>query len=642
MRSAGLFERRAARRTVAGFARKSIATWIALALALLFVVPGAYMWGARAAIQERRLSAEQQLDIYVLGLRSELARYDYLPEVFAKSGDIVALLARSDDPEAVDRVNRYLEEVNRGAQTSAIYVLDLNGVVRAASNWSAADSFVGMDLSFRPYFIDALSGRTGRFYGIGTTSGLPGYYFSQGISKGGRVIGVAAVKVSLDRLEQTWRGARDMLLVTDADGVILLSSRPDWKFRTLQPLEPGVVDRIKRARQFETVSLQPLDLTFERELSEREHIVRLDTRATGAWGGEAVWWADGRSGGRFLAMTRPLSDADWRVIVLWDLAGAEAHARNVSLSAALATALVGLGALYLIQRRRAVQQRLAAKAALERAYDDLERKVIDRTADLTSANEQLRLEAERRQENERVLRTAQDALVHASKLAIIGQMASGVAHELNQPLAALHTLADNTRVFLERGNAGAATENLTLIGQLIQRMGRITGELKTFGRKSAVRLEPVDVKPVVENALFLIEHRLKAEKVDLRLSLPAGPVVAVCDGERLGQILVNLVTNAIDAMKGCPVRRLEIAAREQDERTVISVRDTGPGIAAEVADRLFEPFFTTKAAGAGLGLGLAISAEIARDFGGALRAANHPEGGAAFTVELVTAREHAQ
>jgi C4-dicarboxylate-specific signal transduction histidine kinase len=289
------------------------------------------------------------------------------------------------------------------------------------------------------------------------------------------------------------------------------------------------------------------------------------------------------------------------------------------------------------ERRRHLRDRLAAREALQQAHDELERKVEERTADLSAANTRLQAEVAERTRAERTLRAAQDELVQAGKLAVIGQLAAGLAHELNQPLAALATLSGNARKFLARGDEESAGSNLERIGELVKRMGRLTGQLKSYARKSSGKPQAVPVRQAVDNALFLLEQRLKRAGATVQLDLPNESLTAWCDANRLEQVLVNLAGNALDAMDGLPAPALEISARRDGERIVVAVRDHGPGLSDEARGRLFEPFFTTKEAGSGLGLGLPISAGIVADFGGSLAGDNHPQGGAVFTLEIPAA-----
>jgi two-component system C4-dicarboxylate transport sensor histidine kinase DctB len=265
--------------------------------------------------------------------------------------------------------------------------------------------------------------------------------------------------------------------------------------------------------------------------------------------------------------------------------------------------------------------------------------VAERTSDLVATNEHLSREVAERQRAEQVLREAQDELVHAGKMAVLGQMSAGMTHELNQPLAALRTLSDNALVLLARNRTDDVQNNLTLISQLTERMGKITGQLKAFARKSPLHLGPVSVRQALGNALALLDQRLRNGQIAITQDLQQDDVKVLGDANRLEQVLVNLFANALDAMQGAAVTQLEIVVREHAARVSIVVRDTGPGIAPELLPRLLEPFVTTKEQGAGLGLGLAVSAGIVREFGGSLVAANRPQGGAEFTIELASMLE---
>ena len=583
-------------------------------------------WVSAERIGNERLhdTGIHKLDLYAASLESALAKYDYLPGVLALRQEVVGLLRSPAVPGLRQSVNLYLSQVNTEAHSAVLYVLDTRGLTLAASNWNEEASFVGMDLSYRPYFHDALEHGAGRFYGIGTTSGKPGFYYSQAIRDQGQVIGVAVVKVSLDHVEEAWSGGTDIALVVDASGVVFLASDPEWKFKTFRPLQPAAAAAIETSRQYDGVRLAPLGLVAEGSAIDGVRIVAM---------------ADGSSRRRYLELTHPTPEPTWRLILLSDYSPVNVLIRNTVAFTAIALAFVFLLFLYFHQRRRAIHASLAAKGALQRAHDELERKVTERTVDLVAANEQLSREVAERQRAEHVLREAQEGLVQAGKMAVLGQMAAGITHELNQPLAALRTLSDNARLLLAKARTEDVQNNLTLISQLTDRMAKITGQLKAFARKSVLQLGPVSVRRALANVQALLEQRLRTESVEIVEDWSEPDVQVTADANRLDQVLVNLIVNALDAMHGSPVRHLEVSVREHAGRVTIAVRDTGPGVAADLLPKVFEPFVTTKEPGAGLGLGLAISAGIVREFGGTLVVANRPQGGAEFTIELAAATE---
>ena len=322
-------------------------------------------------------------------------------------------------------------------------------------------------------------------------------------------------------------------------------------------------------------------------------------------------------------------------------------ARNATIVTGFGYVSLCLLAFYWRMRRARVREMVRSRALLQKAYAELNRRVAERTADLSQANEQLKKEVSERTRAEQELRAAHDELIQASKLAALGQMAAGITHELNQPLAALRSFSDNTRVFLERGDEASARENLEAIAALTERMGKITNQLKLFVGRARPRSARAPIARALRNVLALLQKRLQDVTVDLSLfdaqtghretfdvSADHPALVAHCDELRLEQVLINLLGNALDVIVGKPSPRIAIDIEVSDATLLISVRDNGPGIADDVLPRLFEPFFTTKEMGQGLGLGLAISSSIARDCGGSLVARNAPEGGAIFILTL--------
>jgi two-component system C4-dicarboxylate transport sensor histidine kinase DctB len=594
--------------------------WGCIAGLFLAILSLTDWWAERAAVNTLRQRVAHRLDLYATSLEGELAKYDYLPTILPLAPTVIELLRRPEDGALAAAVNHYLEQLNQRARSTAVYVLDLNGTVVAASNWNEPISFIGMDLSYRPYFQDTLRRGSGRFYGIGTTSGEPGYFFAHAIRFEDQLLGVATVKVSLNTLEQTWVPGSERVYVTDTNGVIILASVPEWKFKATGNLPEDQLAQLNAARQYDRVTLEPIRFVVRRGLDDNASIIGVGS--------------NGPDQPEFLTVSKDLPEITWRITMIADLDDVGAITRNATIVAGLGYGCVLLTGLYLEQRRRTMRQKLAAKETLQRAHDQLERRVDERTADLITINERLRQEVDERERAERELREALDELVQAGKLAVLGQMAAGITHELNQPLATLRILSDNTAIFLQRAQPEQAKENLKLMAEMIDRMGQITGQLRTFARKSPNWREPVPVHRCIANALFLLDERLCRHNITVDFSGVPENVTALCNANRLEQVLVNLFGNAIDAMADVPERRLTVTAEGYKGGVCIRVRDSGTGISDTVMPRLFEPFFTTKEAGQGLGLGLVISAGIVREFGGTLKVENAPGNGAEFTVEL--------
>ncbi|WP_070884934.1 sensor histidine kinase [Pseudomonas sp. D2-3] len=594
-------------------------TLLMLALVAACGYAGYYL-SEKSGIRSLVESGERQLELNARAVESEINKYTYLPSLLELESNVSRLLL-TPDAYRRQRVNDYLEGLNQRSGSLAIYVMDTDGRVLATSNWRQADSYLGEDLSFRAYFQDALEGEQGRFYGIGSTTGEPGYYLSHGLKANGRIIGVAVVKVRLDPLEQRWQRARLEAYVSDENGIIILSSDPARRLKAVRPLVAETKERLARSLQYHWSSLDEL-IPLARQA--------LDT------GVEQVSFAghnaqDASEVTHYLAQSRPLEDTPWHLTLLSPLQDLRREAVSHGMLAAAGFALLAFLLIAWNERRKVIATRLAAREALQLANSELERKITERTADLRASNDRLKAQIRERRQAEETLRLAQDELVQAGKLAVIGQMSTSIAHELNQPLAALRTLSGNTVRFLSRGAYDVATTNLQTINELVDRMGKITGSLRAFARRSNDGGE-ASLSKAVDAALQVVQPRL--ERTPLNIHHQFEDARLAINQTRLEQILVNLIANAADAMSTQADRHLWLQGSAEGERYRLRVQDNGPGIAPEDRTHLFEPFFTTKPGEQGLGLGLTLSASLAAAAGGSLSADHPPQGGTAFELNL--------
>ncbi|RQS62981.1 sensor histidine kinase [Burkholderia sp. Bp8963] len=602
--------------------------WAAAAALYVGVTAAAVEFAWDRAIDGLEEVGAHRLDLYAASLKSELGRYETMPALIARQDSVRALLKATRDatPDLLHTVNTYLEAVNRDAGSGAADVIDLQGSVIAASNWNQPVSFVGTNVSYRPYFKDALAHGSGRFFGIGTNTGIPGLYFASAVRDGGVTLGATAVKVSVDALESAWRAPGVAAMVVDGNGVIVISTEPEWKFTALRPITAQQQREIQASRQYagRTVDVLPY-------------------RRVGDWNAHA-WlgtFPDLRHAGRtarYLVMSRPAPQAGDSLMVLLDVAGARRQQQMAFAFVTGAFLIAALYAAYAIQRRRTIAARLNAQDALRRANDQLELTVAQRTAALTAANERMQQEIVERERTEQRLRDSQQEVVHAGKLAVLGQMAAGLTHELNQPLVAIRTLCDNARTFFERNQPAQAIANLERIGRLVDSMAVLTGELKTFARKPDVERVAVSLAEAVAHARLIYEARIRDEGVRLDVRIPPGAAV-YAESSQLQQVIVNLLGNALDAVRDAATRVIVIEASEPDPhgRVCFTIADSGAGIAPDVLAHLFEPFVTTKPRGQGLGLGLAITSRIVEGFGAKIAAANRDDGGAQFSIDFAAA-----
>lgn len=544
-----------------------------------------------------RDAGDHRLDMLATGLDADLARFEYLPALLEMTPIVPTLLGTPSDGALRDAVNRYLDGVNATAGAEMLYVLDAGGTSLAASDWDRPGTTVGQDLSFRPYVIDALRQGRGAFYGVGITSRKPGYYLSYALRRGQPTRGVVAVKVNLEEAERAWRKLPGDVALIDQRGVVILSTREDIKFRPMLPLDGLQRAEVQRSRPYGEAALQPLQWVQKESLAHDVQVITLD-------------------GVDQLASTRKLRGAPWQLVVLDDLAPLRVGARNAAITASLAMAVLLLMAVTLWQRRRAVRQKLANQAALQAAHDTLESTVVARTAQL---------------------RAAQGELVHAGKMAALGQMSAGVVHELNQPLTAMRTLSESAGILLDKGRFDDVRGNLQRIRGMVDRLARLTSQLKTFAHKSELPLAAVPMARAIADAQVVVAEATKKNAIAIEVDVQPTSLCVMAEEAALGSVLVNLMRNATDAMQDSPRRTLRIEARPQEGRVILRVSDTGPGIQSDILPRLFEPFVTSKPAGTGLGLGLVISAQLVRAMDGTLRAANQPAGGASFVVDLPAA-----
>ncbi|MDP2086111.1 MAG: ATP-binding protein [Gemmobacter sp.] len=563
------------------------------------------------------------LRLAVATLQGQLQRFERLPSLIAEYDLIRELATFPEDPALVARSNHYLRDIARLLGASDIYLMDLTGTTRAASNFDTATSFVGGNFAFRPYFRDAVATGDGRFFALGTTSLKRGYYFGAPVRQGDAVLGVVVFKVDLDAIEDTWRGGDDEIIVTDPEGIVFLSSTDAWLFRPLAPLTSEQLGRTLATRRYADAALDG-DALIRAEDETGQRRVRLIT---------------GDAPRRFLRLTEPMPAAGWSVSALLDTAAAERQALTVALAVVLALGLGSMAVAVVVMRRTRLRERLVMQQA---ARDELERRVVERTAELAAVNERLEAEVAERTAAEANLRQAQADLVQAGKMAALGQMSAALSHEFNQPLAAARNYADNALVLIDRNRLAEARGNIGRILSLIDRLAAISRHLRSFARTPNHNLGAVDLAEVVAAAEEIAGLRLRAAGAELTIRIDPDLPQVIAGPVRLQQVLVNIISNAADAVEGRPDRRILLRAEALGTDSVrVTIRDHGPGVAPGLTERIFDPFFSTKGVGKGLGLGLSISYNIIKDFGGDLHFLNAADGGAEFCIDLRVARPDA-
>jgi two-component system C4-dicarboxylate transport sensor histidine kinase DctB len=575
--------------------------WGSLLLLALLLLP--LLWPvqqlAEGYYRDKLLERNRQtLDLYVANLLGTLQRYEALPALLGDLPDLQASLLAPTDRNRQNRANQLLQRVTQDTGAAVIYLMTADGTTLASSNWQHSDSFVGRNFLFRPYFREAMAGKDGRFFGLGTTSHKRGYYFANAIYTGSAVLGVLVIKINLDDTETLWGNAPEQLLVTDSNGVVILTSNAAWRFRASRPISAQSQAQIASEQPYP--SLHPAAL-------------QLDAK-------------------QWLRQNRELAETGWQVSILAPrtlVAGPVQTVLYIT-AASLLVLLLLLGLL--LQRRRYYLQRIALAA---HTRNQLEARVQLRTQELQNLNNRLKDEVLEREHAQQELLRSQDELVQASKLSALGTMSASISHELNQPLAAIRSYAENASVLLDQQRIEETRGNLKLISELTTRMASIIAHLRAFARRDRHAPESVALQPALDDALALLGKHRRSLEVELLRDLPEAPLWVQAGETRLRQVLGILLANALDALNGsAPPRRIWLTSESSHDGVRLFIRDNGPGFSSEALKRGREPFFTTKTNAQGLGLGLAICDNLVSALGGTLILANHPAGGALLTLYL--------
>ena len=541
---------------------------------------------AVAHLEREARNALTQLHGHLLGALESRA---YLPSLLATGHEINAFLEQAPSAQSVDALNHYLEQANRIAETADIYLMQTDGLTIAASNWRSSTTFIGKNFAFRPYFQEAMQNQISRYYALGTTSGERGYYFSAPVkTRDGEIKGVVVVKVAVDPLENLAKYPGMNFIVTDSDDVVFMSDRKEWHYHALQPLTPEKLATVRQSRRYDDREIPPLTVLnlqpgqHEQRANDLKHdylVLYQDMRTTAGWQLYLL--------------------ADWKHVT-----------RTVSVALGLAGIMLLLSILlmYLLWKN-------------QRQRRDYEQRTREELAALV-------------EERTRELRQTQEELVQAAKMAALGQLSAGINHELNNPLTAIRAYADNAVQFLDIGKPAVARENLCEIADLTERMATITRQLKTFSRKSSGQIEICDLHHAVDSALSIMQPKLTHSRVHLTQQRADNTRYVKADIVWLEQILVNLISNAVEAVQEQHDQQMWVTLETTTTHITVSVQDNGTGISETAMPHVFEAFFTTKTIGKGLGLGLSISYRLAKDMHGHLGVCNAPAGGAIFTLSL--------
>lgn len=589
--------------------------WTAIVLCALVGLGLLFSWANAYFLEKARVSARSTLVLIAESVDQTVGRYAPISGLVAREQSLRRVLEGNVDSGFQAFVNEKLRQIAISIGASEVYLMDTSGLTVAASNYRDDDSFLGRNFAFRPYFKRAVTGLNTTFHALGTTSGERGFFFASPVVQDIDIIGVLVVKITVDHIEKDWRNTDHEIVLADRNRVVFLSSREDFTFRTVAPLLPSARDEIVETQQYPMARVVPMGLSAD-------VIRKVPVEVT---------MSKDLTTERFLASSLPLALSGWHAIAFTPLGPVRAQAAWTVAVAFLALLVGCLAAMLILQRRANIIQMFRFEQE-QRAL--LEARVAERTADLDAANASLMEEVAERRHAEQQLRKSQKELIQAGKLAALGKMSAAISHEINQPLAAIKSYAVNASTFLARSRFEDAKFNVDNITKMTDRMTEISRHLRNFARQPGDSVKPINIIEVIEETIGLVGPEFRAQNARIVFEPRDGAVWALGGKLRLQQVLVNIMTNALEAMAGQAERVVECDVALDQDVVRIMVRDHGPGVPSDVLEQVFDAFFTTKEAGSGMGLGMSISQNIVTDFGGALSVKNHPDGGAVFTVTL--------
>jgi len=554
-----------------------------LALGLLMVIAVVTIVVTNRLLTDRftettRNRAELRLALYSGNLLSELRRNAIVPQLLARDPTLISALSTQDYSLSTQRLISFVEEIG----AASLMLLDREGRVVASTDRNK----LGANYRSEAYFVDALRANDTIFTVQRRESGSFNFSYSRRIADKGQGLGVIAVEVDLQKFERAWAGISDAVLVSNSEGVIILATEPRWRGLT----------------EAEALAQQPPESAIQRAIQATADWTALPADAYVK--GEAVIRMEGR-----------IPFRGWRIASFTTYTSVRERVNGVLALEIMGFAILLALAFYLVSRKNAVRMALFQRES----------------AELRLLNARLQREIAEREKVQETLAVAEQTLAQSSKLAALGEMSAAVSHELNQPLAAMKTYLAGARLLLRRNRPDEALSSFQRIDDLIERMGAITRQLKSYARKSGDQLTPVNMGEALASALSMMEPQLKQRRIRITRALPDQPVMVMGDRIRIEQVMINLLRNAMDATQTVTEPEIDIILAAGETAT-LTLRDNGEGI--KDLDNLFEPFYTTKKPGEGVGLGLAISSGIVNDLGGRLTARNAKDGGAVFEVQL--------
>jgi two-component system C4-dicarboxylate transport sensor histidine kinase DctB len=559
------------------------------------------------AVSVAKTKMRNTLEFQTVTLKETLDKYSLLAAQISKRPTVVETLKNNLPFLKIEREINLAQAMSGASGATNIWIVDRAGNVVVSNN----ESHLSLNVAQENYFLTAKEGRLGRDSQV-VFSGKRYYVFASPVFGQQEVVGAVVLRVDLEFIEQVWAILVDPILVSNKSGLVLLSNISEWRLKSFAKNEYQASSKDNKQHNY----------LVENFVNKEKSRLLLNAFGDSS---AAVQQLD------YLQVSRFIELLGWRLHVMNSYDPIIKQRNNALIVALLCLMLLVMTAWMWVSR----QQRLLEEKRSQQAFAlRLERQVKQRTHELTLINERLGIEVEERKLVEKNLREAQEELIQTAKLAGIGQMSTALAHEYNQPLAAIRSYTDNALAFIDNDKVDTAVDNLHRINLLIDKMANLTKTVRNFAHRADTKLKRISLDEVMDELFILVSPQAKKQKVELMLMSSGETIYVMAERSRLSQVVTNLVTNAMDAVEHSEKRLVEVEWKVQDNKAVISVKDTGTGIDASIKENIFNAFFTTKETGDGLGLGLFIVLNIIKDFKGTLSIKEEPGYGAIFEILL--------
>ena len=510
---------------------------------------------------------------------SELQKNSVIPQFLVRDQSIWNALLSNNFSSLPQMFSEFINEIS----IESITLMDRTGQIVAV----AGKENLNVNSSNKIIFNTAISTNDTVMNIIEKNENEFGFFYSRKIENDQRVLGVLSIEVDLKKFENSWKSAGERIFISNGEGKIVLATEPTWK---------GLSD----------------DLAWKNQNSK--NIIKRGYSVAKGWvdSNESDQYFNDSS---FVRFNKNIPILNWKMSSFENYSGVRERVNTILALEILIFLLLLVLSLYSLNRKKILRLNLFEEETIK----------------LRELNKKLETEMEQRKRVEKNLLAVEQTLEQHSKLAALGEMSAAISHELNQPLAAMKTYLAGASLLLKRNRPQETVAALMRIDGLIHRMGEITKQLKSFARKNTESFVPLNFNDAILEAMSIMEPQLKQSGIKIDTNIPSEPVLIVGDQQRLEQVIINLIRNAIDALDDTELPSITISLYKNNS-VRFSIRDNGKGI--NNLEKLFEPFQTSKDPGKGLGLGLAISSNIISELGGSLSGENLTPTGAEFTIKL--------